>query len=398
MTSTLDTALPVLLLGGEANTLEVARHFGKTGIAVEISGGSDTWGMASWHCRRAYPVPSGTRTHDFWRALLLADDHSHDGHVLFAMCDDAIDFVLENEAALRDRYRLEKFDGQLRREMLDKQRTLELAGKVGVPAPAYWPVETAADVAALAGKLTFPVMVKPIHSHLFNHHFGRKLFIVEDSFDEVVARANEALEAGLEIQIVEMIPGPDNLLSSYYTYIDDQGVPLFHFTKRVERRYPVNSGGAVYHETVWLPETAEMGLRFLRGIGWRGLANIEFKRDTRDGKLKIIEVNARFTAAHRLLVRSGAPIDLVAYCDLTGQPAPVFTSYAQHMYLWQPVHDFRAFLQLRAKGELTFGGWLASLPWRRAMNPIFSLSDPMPGVARLRHSLARQWAVRLGRG
>jgi D-aspartate ligase len=41
--------------------------------------------------------------------------------------------------------------------------------------------------------------------------------------------------------------------------------------------------------TRWRPEVAEAGLRFLRAIGPRGMAHAEFKRDSRDGELKLIE-------------------------------------------------------------------------------------------------------------
>ena len=42
MTPAIDTSIPVLLLGGEANALEVARHFGRHGIDVRISGPTGT--------------------------------------------------------------------------------------------------------------------------------------------------------------------------------------------------------------------------------------------------------------------------------------------------------------------------------------------------------------------
>lgn len=392
LTDGIVTSCPVLLLGGEANSLAITRHFRRLGIAVRVSGGPSCWALKSRDCAEALPVPPGTSTHEHWSALLLSPAPSHlDGHIVFAMDDDAISFVTAHEAALRARYRLELFDGILRAAMLDKRRTLELAAEVGVPAPRFWPVETVADIEALRGQLTFPVMVKPVHSHLFVRAFGRKLFIIEADFDDLVARARDALDKGLAISVVEMIPGPDSLLSSYYTYIDARGTPLFHYTKRIVRRHPANSGQAVYHVTEWLPETAEIGLRYLRGIGWRGLANIEFKRDTRDGTLKLIEVNTRFTEAHRLLLRSGAPVDLVAYCDLTGQPAPVVTGYLQDVRLWQPVRDFRAFLDLRRHRKLGLRGWLASLPRRATITPVFSLRDPIPSVERLRFSVAARW-------
>lgn len=388
----IDTTCPVLLLGGEENSLEIVRHFSRLGITVRVAGAPGCWALESRDCAEALRIPPGVPTHDYWKTLLLSGGPTRfDGHIICAMDDDAISFVIANEPALRARFRLERFDGGLRAAMLDKRRTLELAADIGVPAPEFWPIETIEDVEALRGQLTFPVMVKPVHSHLFVRAFGRKLFIIERDFDDLIAKARRALERGLAISVVEMIPGPDSLLSSYYTYIDARGTPLFHYTKRIVRRYPTNSGGAVYHVTEWLPETAEMGLRYLRGIGWRGLANIEFKRDTRDGKLKVIEVNARYTAAHRLLVRSGAPVDLVAYCDLTDQPAPVFTGYRQDMRLWMPVRDFRAFLELRRQCKLSLRGWLASLPWRSTISPMLSLRDPKPSVEHLRFSLVANW-------
>lgn len=142
----------------------------------------------------------------------------------------------------------------------------------------------------------------------------------------------------------------------------------------------MNRGGACFHQSEWLPETADMGRRLFDGIGWQGVGNVEFKRDLRDGKLKIIEVNGRFTAAHRLITAAGAPIDLVVYCYLTGQMLPRFDSYSQSLRMWYPARDFLAFLQLRGRGEITFGEWLRSVLTSRFVLPNASITDPWPAV------------------
>ena len=54
----------------------------------------------------------------------------------------------------------------------------------------------------------------------------------------------------------------------------------------------------------------ELGLAFLRGAGVRGLANVEFKRDERDGRLKLIECNYRFTAPNEQFRRAGMDLAL----------------------------------------------------------------------------------------
>lgn len=398
--SRLDTATPVLLLGGGGNAVSVARNLGRLGVDVAASGDAGAWALHSRFCRRRYPLPAGAELEDFWHELLLAPGRPElAGHVIFALSDEAIAFVCAHRDALAGRYILEEFDPALRGAMLDKLATLELARSVGVPTPASWRVREPHDVDALAGRLRFPVMVKPIHSHLFVRAFGRKLFIVERDFAEVQAMARLAFERGVEIMVTEMIPGPDALLSSYYTYIDGTGESLFHYTKSVIRRFPVNRGGACYHRSHWLPETAEMGRRFFEGIGWRGIGNIEFKRDPRDGQLKVIEVNPRFTAAHRLIVAAGLPLDLMIYCHLTGQPGPRPAGYDQTLRMLNPIRDALAFAELRRRGELGPLAWMRSW-WEggRKVMPIFDPADPMPSVARLRQEAGRAVARLARRG
>ena len=167
-------------------------------------------------------------------------------------------------------------------------------------------------------------------------------------------------------------------LTSYYTYRAPDGGKLFEFTKSIIRRWPVNRGNACYHRTGWLPETAAAGVKFFDAVGLKGLGNIEFKSDPRDGKLKIIEVNARFTAAQELVRRAGLPIDLIIYCHLTGQPIPAFRLTPKELRLWYPLRDFLGFLELRKRGELSFWGWLKSVTTTAHVFPLVSLSDPLP--------------------
>lgn len=378
----LDTSRPVLLLGGGASTLAAVRSLGSAGICVRASGRSGCRAMRSRHCSQALPVPEGVDAHQFWKTVLLSEpDPQLAGSVILVGCDESLEFVEAHADELRGRYVVEEFLPELRRAMLDKLETLTLARRAGVPTPAFWPVETIADVQAIRAELRFPVMVKPLNSLAFMEEFGRKLFIIHDDFDEVAAKVALSIERGQKVMVVEMIPGPDSLLSSYYTYRTSTGKLLYDYTKSVIRRWPVNRGGACFHQSEWLPETAEMGRKMFDGIGWQGIGNVEFKRDLRDGQLKIIEVNGRLTAGHPLVTRGGAPIDLIIYAHLTGQELPRFERYSQSLRLWDPLRDFMAFLQLRKTGELDFLGWLRSVRAQKIIFPFFSFDDPRPGFA-----------------
>jgi D-aspartate ligase len=264
--------------------------------------------------------------------------------------------------------------------MLDKERTYEAARAAGVPAPKTATVRCEEELDPALEQIGFPCALKPLHSHLFARHFGGRKLVVVHSREEA-HRAYAPIGAlGLAVLVTEIVPGPDNLLCSCYTYIDERGEPLFMFTKRKIRQYPVGFGLGCYEVTDWSPDVAEMGLRFVRGIGLRGLANVEFKRDPRDGRLVIIECNHRFTAANELVRRAGIDLARLAYGRLTGQAVAIPATYGRNLTLWNPTRDLRSFVMMRRRGLITFRQWARSL-LRRQVLPVARLSDPMPTIA-----------------
>lgn len=375
---TLNTDTPVLLLGGKENALSITRHLGRLGVPVRVSGPANCWALYSRFCSEAFRIRKGQNQQAFWKALLLGNDGRLNGHVIWALSDDAIEFVQANREQLVTRYILGEGDAALQQAFLDKMKTLEMARDAGVDTPQFWSVRTEADLEQLRKTIRFPAMVKPIQSHKFTKVFGKKLFIVEDRFEELEAGVRAAWEHDIDVFAVEMIPGPDSELSSYYTYRTTTGHRLFDFTKSVIRRWPVNRGNACFHKTGWKPETAAAGQKFFEAVGLKGLGNIEFKRDRRDGKLKVIEVNARFTAAQELVRRAGYPIDLMIYCHLTGQPVPQPQPSSKTLYFWYPFRDFLGFMELRKRHELSLFGWIKSIAKTSHVFPLVSLSDPLP--------------------
>lgn len=384
----LDNSRPVVLLGGRENNLATTRNFGRRGIAVYVSGKRGCQALYSRHCRRAFPVARGVSADRHWHRLLLGNPPPEfQDALVFAMCDESLEFLAAHHAALCQRYTLPPFVPQLCRAMLDKCETLIRARAAGVPTPNFWLVETPEEMSAIHRQLDMPVMVKPLNSRAFVDEFGCKLFIVEGGFDEVVEKVELCHARGIKVMVMEMIPGPDSLLSSFNTCRTASGETLYEYTKCVIRRWPVNRGGGTFHRSVWLPETADMGRKLFDGIGWQGIGNVEFKRDLRDGQLKIIEVNGRFTAAQRLITEAGAPIDLILYCYLTGQAMPTAGGYSQTLSFWYPLRDFLAFLQMRRVGQISFAAWLSSLRAGSLLLSVASWSDPMPAIAQTWSSL-----------
>src|SRR5690606_27731124 len=108
----------------------------------------------------------------------------------------------------------------------------------------------------------------------------------------------------------------------------------------------------------------------------------EFKYDERDGQLKLIECNARFTAANCLVAESGFDLARFVYNRLVGLPQEPLTTYRSGLRLWYPIEDFRAYRVLHARGELSFPRWVRSLlHWQKF--PFFAWEDPAPSFVDL---------------
>ena len=196
--------------------------------------------------------------------------------------------------------------------------------------------------------------------------------------------------------VTEMVPGPRPLPLGATPTSTSTASRCSAFTKQKLRQYPVRFGGGCYHVMDWDPEVAELGLRFCQGVGLRGLLNVEFKRDERDGELKLIECNHRFTAPNEQLRIAGIDVALLVYNRILGRPLPAVGEPRAGVRLWHPGQDFRSFLELRRRGDLTTAGWLRSVA-RPQHLPLFRWDDPQPSLALQATRARRVWDKRLGR-
>jgi predicted ATP-grasp superfamily ATP-dependent carboligase len=301
------------------------------------------------------------------------------GAVLLAASDEAIELIAEHRQALSEKFTLDLSNPDAQLCMLDKLCTYRAAQAAGVPTPKFWEANTREQIVKLEHELVFPLILKPVLGHKFSRKFIGP-YAVAYTLDELLRAFETVCSADIPIFLVEMIPGPDDRLCSYYTYLNENGDDLINFTKRVIRRYPMNMGGSTYHMTDNVPDIRELALALFRLVGLRGVANAEFKMDVRDGKLKLIECNARFTAADCLLVASGLNIPLFVYDRLTGRPhAAPPSSYRAGIRLWKPPGDFAAYRQLNKMGLLTFRAWIRSIAHRQIF-PVFRWNDPLPAI------------------
>lgn len=380
--------VPVVIYGGNDNAISLARVLGRQGVPVYTLNRPDA-DVSHSRFGQAIELPQETPFEVAAREFLLGEgSRQFEGCVLLAASDEAVEMIAKYREQLSPRFLLDLSEPGAQLQMLDKQATYEAARAYGVPTPKWWSLSSREEVEQKKLEFVYPLIVKPRLSHVFQAKFDSKFLVVHD-IDELREALAVTDRASIEVLLCEMIPGPDSLLSSYYTYIDEHGNPLFDFTKRIIRRTPKNMGLACYHVTDWVPEIVEPAQKLFRAVGLRGLANAEFKLDTRDGVYKLIECNARFTAANGLVADAGIDLGSLVYNRLTGRPLPKLGSFQSGLRLWDPLRDLRACIELRRLGDLSVWGWLQSV-FRRQTFPCFQFTDPGPAWNRLKRKLINQ--------
>jgi D-aspartate ligase len=388
---------PVLVLGGEENAISIARSFGRRNIRVYICATEGCFAHKSRYCSKALAIPRGESQKNYWDKILLKDDQPQlTGAVIFPGNDEAVEYLAEKRSILAQRFVLDDALPGISIAMLNKMTTLELTQKFGCPTPAYHCVDSLQDLARIVDGISFPIMVKPVHSHLFHAHYPDKKYLVANDKAELLDKVRELLGKGLKMIVTEIIPGPDHLQSAYFCYITRDGRILFDYTHQIFRRYPKNSGAACLTISKRLPATKEMGKRLLQGIGFTGLGHVEFKYDERDGHLKIIECNPRTSAAQAVVSKSGLDMPWLIYKYLLTGKAPIQTYYREGVRRWWVILDIMAFFELRRLGEISVMEWVRSIRGPPLTFPYFCLDDPMPFLFKALQHLSHASGKRSG--
>lgn len=382
-----------MLLGGGVNVVSAARSAGRRGRAVHVL--PQTPGpvpaAASRYVTSCMRLEPGDDVVARW-----TDELARLAPSVVVPCGDVgVELLATRRVDLRALGHLPaEGDDAFLLAMLDKQSTYELADAAGVERPATRAVDTVEQACAAAGELGYPCGLKPQVSHAFSLlGTGCKGFVVRDD-GELRACLGPLLDAGARMLVTEVVPGPDDAYCSYYGYVDAAGRELLHYTKRKLRQHPVRFGSGTYHLSENVPDAATLGRQFFASAGLRGLGNVEFKRDERDGRLRLIECNPRLTAAAELVRRSGVDLTEMVYAGALGRAQPA--GPVEHgRYQWLPLQDLRALAGYRREGTLTTRSWARSLVGRQTL-PVFALSDPGPSMAQ--GVLTARRAVRRGRG
>ncbi len=319
--------------------------------------------------------------------------------VLIPASDRFIELVVSHRDRLSECYEFQaSYSPQAYQSIVDKARLLDLCRAHDLDYPMYYECDRN-RLGTLDDDLQFPIIVKPALIHRVKAFMaGRKVLIARtrSEFTDIRAGLPDADTTWL---VQEIVPGPESNITLYCAYFDRLGQPHHAFTARKLRQYVPGFGSASLVLSADLEETRELSEFILQKVGFQGIVGTEFKRDPRDGKLKMIEINPRPTLWFGVSYAAGKRISLAAFRDLTNQPMPPDQKQQDGVlwrYFWKDLYSSSFYKWKRGSFVLPAPeiGEVLSAKVTMKMGPVFDWSDMAPVYGEL-SNYARKLITRL---
>jgi predicted ATP-grasp superfamily ATP-dependent carboligase len=377
---------PVVLLG----SLNVARAAGLAGLGVIVaSSEQNEAAFASRYCRGRLLLPPLEDRAAVLDALLRTGERltAELGTriPLFYGNDDRQRLVQQYRTELGRCYALLLNDPEVADAVIEKDLFEALAARRGLPIPRTleWDALEGFDAPVLVKPRTkFAWDVSPVHVQLFGRRGKARVF--RDG--RALAADAGAQQLARELVIQEYVEGDDRQIWSYHGFCDEHGQLLDWFIGRKIRTYPALTGISTFLELAHDDELAELGPRIARAMPLKGVFKVDFKRDARTGRFRILEVNARFNLWHYLGAANGVNLPRVAYDYLVHGARPATSGRYRTTHRWLYLrYDWKAYREAAAQGELGFAAWLGSLAERPRVCQLFAWSDPLPFLSKFYH-------------
>ena len=276
------------------------------------------------------------------------------------------------------------------RALTDKERLLEEACKLGIAIPAQEIVRDVDDIASMdLSGLHYPVVLKPARSVSERAGVRAKFSVTYASDPSDLQRKVHALPAAaFPLLLQQRVIGPG---TGIFLLLWDGKVKAQFAHQRLSEK-PPSGGVGVYCESVAIDEDlGDRSRALLDRFGWRGVAMVEYKRDSATGRPYLMEVNGRFWGSLQLAIDSGVDFPRILVACALGEHSEQMPSYrfgVRSRWWWGQIdHLVGRFRRSATTGPLPPGtrstgrafGDLLLAPFRRADHEeVLRWNDPGP--------------------
>jgi D-aspartate ligase len=355
-----------VIIGGDFHGLGIVRSLGRHGVPLCIVDDEYSIGRFSKYATFTAESPNLRMNLRGWVLFPTRDEHV----AAFARYKDALSEV----------FRVPTPRWEITKWAWNKWNTYCMAQKLGIPIPQTWCPRTIEDIDAIDAE--FPLAIKPSVKEDFFYATKAKAWRAEtrEKLKEMFLKASGHVGTN-EVLVQEIISGDGTSQFSSCVFMKDGNVLASMEAQRWRQHPPEFGRAATFVESVDLPIAKEMTVEFLRAIHYYGLAEVEYKLDHRDGKYKLLDVNARTWGFHALGSPAGVDFSYLLYADQVG--IPVEETRGRSGVGWiRMVTDVPTSLGGIFAGRLGVGEYVKSLR-DFSVESVFSGEDPLPSLAEI---------------
>lgn len=384
-----DTATPAVVLKFDPNVLHhgglgVIRGLARFGIPVHcVCEAALAPAAHSRHLRGRWlwRVPTGDVERTLAGLHELADRIGRRA-VLFPTDDAAAIFLAEHGNGLRQRYLFPDPPSHLPRRVAAKSSLHELCRQWSVPCPRTVLARDWGHARRFGDDVGYPVVCKLAEPWKARPEARIPSSSVVRSREQLRERYEACRQRGIGLLLQEFVPTDAGGDWFFHGYCDASSRCLPACTGVKERSYPPHAGLTSAGRSADNPELRRQATGLLARLGFRGIVDLDYRTDRRDGQYKLLDFNPRLGAQFRLFRDdAGGDVALAAYLDLTGQTPATGTGPVAVPGRRFVVENYDPIAALRGwrRGELGAGSWLRSL---RGVDETawFSRDDPVPFV------------------
>ena len=237
--------------------------------------------------------------------------------------------------------------------LTNKERLLAEASKLGISIPTQEVVRDVESISAASiSKLRYPIVIKPARSVSVRAGVGARFSVSYASNCAELEQKLRALPAAaFPILLQQRVVGPG---TGVFLLLWD-GMLAAQFAHRRLSEKPPSGGVSVYRESVRIDEDLRDRSRaLLDQFGWRGVAMVEYKRDSATGQAYLMEVNGRFWGSLQLAIDSGVDFPrLLVECALGEEspPMPPYRVGVRSRWWWGQVDNLVGRVRRSATGD-----------------------------------------------
>jgi len=370
-----------VVVGGDFHGLGIIRSLGSRGIPLCVVDDEYSIGRFSKYTTFTVRPPTLRKEQETVDFLVeMGKRMNLKGWVLFPTRDEHVAAFSRHKGQLSEVFRVPTPDWEITKWAWNKWNTYSLAQKLDIPIPRTWCPRTLEDIDQIDAE--FPLGVKPSVKEDFFYATKAKAWRANnrDELRDLFQKASGHVGAN-EVLVQEIIPGDGTCQFSSCVFIKD-GVAIGTMEAQRWRQHPPEFGrAATFVESIDLPVIVEPTMRFLRAINYYGLAEVEYKLDPRDGKYKLLDVNARTWGFHALGSPAGVDFCYMLYADQVGERVESCRGRSGVGWI-RMVTDIPTSVQGIFAGRLDAHTYLRTLRDFK-IESVFNSSDILPSLAEI---------------